>query len=53
MNHGDAIGEEKNFVQVFRDQQHGRAMRAETSAGTIVAIYAGNWTQVQYVEGCL
>jgi hypothetical protein len=33
--------------------RHGRAMRAETQEGRIVAIYAGNWTQVQYVEGCL
>jgi hypothetical protein len=32
---------------------HGRAMRAETREGKISAIYAGNWTQVQYVEGCL
>ena len=33
--------------------RHGRAMRAETREGKISAIYAGNWTQVQYVEGCL
>jgi hypothetical protein len=33
--------------------QNGRAIRAETDHAKIAAIYAGNWTQVQYVEGCL
>jgi hypothetical protein len=33
--------------------EHGRALRFETDKGRIGLIYAGDWTQVQYVEGCL
>ena len=32
---------------------HGRAIRFETSKGRIGAMYAGDWPQVQYTEGCL
>lgn len=32
---------------------HGRALRFETRAGRIDRIYAGDWPQVQYTEGCL
>jgi hypothetical protein len=31
----------------------GRALRAETHEGRISAIYAGGWTEVQAIEGCL
>jgi hypothetical protein len=31
----------------------GRAMRFVTQKGKVAQVYAGEWAQVQYVEGCL
>jgi hypothetical protein len=33
--------------------EHGRALRFETAKGRIATMYAGDWAQVQYMEGCL
>ena len=31
----------------------GRAIRFETLKGKVAQVYAGDWAQVQYIEGCL
>ncbi len=37
----------------WRDPADGRALRVETSARTVTAIYWGEWPAVQLIEGCL
>jgi hypothetical protein len=47
-NHYD---EQESYLTV--GPELGRALRFETNKGRIGRFYAGDWTQVQYTEGCL
>jgi hypothetical protein len=38
---------------ILTERSGGSAIRFETKKGRIDKVYAGRWTQVQYVEGCL
>jgi hypothetical protein len=47
----NAYDERESYLTAGPDQ--GRAIRFETDKGRIGAMYAGDWPQVQYTEGCL
>lgn len=47
----NAYDENEAYLTVGPEQ--GRAVRFETREGKVGRIYAGDWRQVQYVEGCL
>jgi hypothetical protein len=47
----NAYDENEAYLTVGPAQ--GRALRFETLKGKVGRIYAGDWAQVQYVEGCL
>ena len=49
-----AYGEEPgDHYLTWRDPADGRALRVETTAGTVGSLYWGEWDAVQLIEGCL